>query len=105
MLITQSLKNALSCMSLLAVDLFIRLENLLNDRQEGIDLRSTRLGETVSRWLAVRENLLQSVPVNVILTARCTLADLVVEYTTTNLRPLLHVGKHPSLAASSSNKW
>lgn len=53
----------------------------------------------------MREKLLQRLPVQIRFPARGSLAHLAPQHTTANLRPLLHVRKHPSLAVRRSNNW
>lgn len=51
----------------------------------------------------MRENLLECIPVNLVLTTRCPLADLAIQNATTNLGPLLHIRVHPRLLPVKSS--
>ena len=88
MLVPQPLEDPSGRVPLLAVDLSITLEDLLDDWQERLQLRGPPLREPVTRWLGVRQDLLQRVPVNVIFLARRPLADLTVQDAAADLNPL-----------------
>jgi hypothetical protein len=86
-------------MPLFTVNFLVRLQDLLVNRQEGINLGTTRLTQTVTWRFRVRQNLLQRLPVNIVLSARAAFTDLTDQNTTADFHPLLHLREHPSLAA------
>ena len=93
-LVTQPLENPLSRVTLLAMHLPVTVEHLVNERQKRFQLRGTLLRQPVTWRLAVRQDLLQRVPVNVVLDTRLPLAQLATRNTTANLNPQLHVTEH-----------
>ncbi len=95
MLVPQPLEDPLRRVPLLAVDLPVALEDLLDDRQEPVELRLPLLRQPVARRLHVRQDLRQRVPVDPVLGTGRPLADLAPEDPAANLAPHLHVGVHP----------
>ena len=98
MLIPQSLKDPLRGVPLLAMRLLICRQDLLDHRQERIQLRGSTRRSPVTRRLRMRQHFLQRLPVQAVLRTRLPLTDLARQHATANLRPLLHVREHPSLA-------
>jgi len=72
------------------------LEDLVDDRQEGFEDRGPpRLGAAVSGRVGVVEDLLEGLPVDLVLAAGGALAEAVGEDATADLGPVFHVGVHP----------
>ena len=68
----------------------------MDDAQEGVELGpGPRGGAAVAGRLGVVEDLLERVPVDVVLAAGGALAQAVDEDATADLGPVLHVGVHP----------
>jgi hypothetical protein len=93
--ITQPLKDPPSRMTLLAVNLPIALEDLLNDGQKGIHDRRPWFRCLIPRRLRMTEDFFQSLPVNFILTTGGSLAQLAGQNATAHFHPDFHVGEHP----------
>ena len=68
-----------------------------DDRQKGIQLRRPRLRASIAGRFRVRQNLLQRLPVNLVLTARSPFTDLTVQHPAADLGPFFHIRKHPCL--------
>ncbi len=98
MLIAQALKDPLGRVPLLLGHRSIGFENLMDDRHERIKLgpRTRRLGLKWSR-LGLLKHFAQGLPMDGILTASLSLADLAGEHAATNLGPKFHVGEHSRL--------
>src|SRR5512135_1557631 len=95
-LVAEPLEDALGGVPLLPGGLAVILEDLMEDRQQGVELgpRAGR-GPAIARRLGMAEDLGERVPVDVVLTASRSLAQAVDEDATADLGPVLHVGKHP----------
>jgi hypothetical protein len=93
--VPQTLENPLRCVALLAVNLPIRLQNLIDDRQKRLQLRRPRLRPPIPRRLGVSQDLFQRFPVDAVFGTSCPLADLAVGHPAANLNPFLHVCEHP----------
>ena len=61
-----------------------------------LDFESTCRNVRLTRWLRMRQNLLQRVPMDVVFRTRCSLADFAAQDAAADLRPFLHIRKHPS---------
>jgi hypothetical protein len=103
MLIPQAIKDSLRRVTLLQMNIPVTLQDLLNHRQEQIQLRWPRLRQPILRWLAVSQNLGQRVPVNAILGTRGPLTQFAVQNATANLNPLLHISEHPCLPQKANS--
>jgi len=86
-LVPQTLENAFRRVPPLAMHLTIALQNLVNNRQELVQLRPPQFRQSIPRWLRMIQHLLQRLPTNVVLPTCRTLADLAVQHTTANLGP------------------
>src|SRR5206468_12781548 len=72
------------------------LEDLMEGRQEGLEDRGPlRLGAAIAGRLGVVEDLLEGLPVDLVLAAGGTPAEAIGEDATADLGPVLHVGIHP----------
>lgn len=96
MLALEALMNANGGVMLLAVNVAVLPQDLLNDRQERPDLPLLpRLALPIAGRLGVRQYLLQRVPMNVETPAHASPAASLDKHQSSNLGPLLHVRKHP----------
>ena len=94
-LVTQPFPDPLGRVPLLARCLLICLQNLLDDRQKRLDLRpGPRPSLAISWRLLMRQNLLQRLPVQSVLLAGRTLAQLLRQNLPANFCPQFHVGVH-----------
>jgi len=95
-LVAEPLEDAVGGVPLFLRGLLVILEDLLDDGKERLELRlrSWRLS-AVAGGLGVLEDLLESVPVDVVLAAGAALAQAVDEDATADLGPGLHVCVHP----------
>jgi hypothetical protein len=83
-------------MTLLLGGLLVVLEDLMDDRQEGLEDRgSPGLGAALAGRLGVIEDLPEGLPVDLVLAAGGTPAEAVGEHATSDLGPVFHVGVHP----------
>jgi hypothetical protein len=92
----EPVEDPLGGVPLLLGGLPVVLEDLMDDRQEGIEDRGTLgLGAPVSGRLGVVEDLLEGLPVDLVLAAGGAPAEAVGQDATADLGPVLHVGIHP----------
>ncbi len=102
--VPKPLEETAFCMALLAVDVSVLTQNLVNDRQIGPDLPlPTGLALPVAGWLGMLQDLLERVPVNLELPAHASFATLLDFDQTANLCPLLHVCEHPCLPRATGH--
>ena len=95
-LVAEPLEDAAGGVPLLPRGLLVVLEDLVDDGQERLELGPGSWGRAaVSGRLGVVEDLLERVPVDVVLAAGGALAQAVDEDATADLGPVLHVGVHP----------
>jgi hypothetical protein len=95
--IAESLENPPGRMTLLAVNLLVAFEDLPNNRQNSINLTWLPRSRSLIAWrLWMRKDLLQCVPVDLVQPANASLALLVDQYATADIRPHLHILIHPS---------
>ena len=97
MLVTQTFEDPFRRVPLLAVNLPVTAQNLVNDRKVGSQLRCPRLRAPLAGGFRVSQDLLQRFPVNRVLGTSCPFADLADQYPSTDLGPFLHIRKHPCL--------
>ena len=95
MLVSQPLEDSLGRMPLLLGCLTVLFQNLVDDRQERLQLPlRPRLALPLTGRLGMRQNLLQRVPTKVVLLTRSTPAQLLRQHQPTDLFPKLHVASH-----------
>jgi len=88
----QSIEDPLDRMTLLGRGLLVLLENLMDYRQEPIELGlGPRLTLLIARRFRVAEDLVQRLPVQVVLCADRSLALLLGQYQATDFGPEMHV--------------
>jgi len=93
---TQSVEDAFGGVTLLAGRVPVLLENLMDDRQEWLQLPlGAGLGLPIAWRLTVLQDLRKRVPMQAILLAGPSFAELFGEYASSDLGPKLHVGVHP----------
>ena len=92
----EPVEDPLGGVPLLLGCLLVVLEDLMDDGQEGIEDRGPlRLGAAVARRLGVVEDLLEGLPVDLVLAAGGSPAEAIDEDATADLGPVFHVGIHP----------
>src|SRR5207302_903002 len=92
----QAIEDPFGGVPLLPGGLPVVLEDLMDDRKEGFEDRGPlRLGAAIAGRLGVVEDLLEGLPVDLVLAAGGTPAEAVGEDATADLGPVLHVGIHP----------
>jgi hypothetical protein len=95
-LVPQPLEDPLGGVPLLLGGLLVVLEDLVDDRQQGVEDRGPlRLGAAITGRLGVVEDLLERLPVDLGLAAGGAPAEAVGEDATADLGPVFHVGIHP----------
>jgi hypothetical protein len=93
--VTQPLENAVGRVPLLLRSVLIVGQDLVNDWQQGRQLRLfTRHALSIAGRLVMREYLYERMPTKAILLASSSLAQLVRQHLPTNFCPKLHVGSH-----------
>ena len=91
----EPLEDAAGRVSLLAVNLLVTLQDLVDYFEEGLDSPlGPLLGLPMARRLGMLRDLDERVPVNPELEAHAPLATLLDFHQTSNLCPLLHIRKH-----------
>ena len=95
-LVAEPLEDAAGGVPLLPRGFLVVLEDLVDDGEERLELRFRAGGSAaIAGRLRVLEDLLEGVPVDVVLAAGGALAQAVDEDATADLGPVLHVGEHP----------
>src|SRR5262249_56419504 len=95
-LVAEPLEDAAGGVPLLPGGLFVALEDPVDDGQERIEFGpGARRRAAVAGRLGVVEDLLEGVPVDVILAASGALAQAVDQDATADPGPVLHVDVHP----------
>jgi len=91
-----ALEDSLGGVPLLLRGLPVVLEDLVDDRQQGLeDGGLLGLGPPIAGQLGVVEDPLEGLSVNLVLAAGGTPAEAVGEDATADLGPVVHVGVHP----------
>ena len=119
-LVAEPFEDPFRRMPLLPVDFPITLQNLVKATEEAeqcagespravakakrFQLRSPRLSPAITWRFRIRQNLLQCLPVNLLFRTSRPLTDLVVQNSTTDLSPFLHVREHPRLPLFSRSE-